>query len=148
MKTKQSLLLLFFAALLFNLTSCASKEEGEKTAKEFYEALKAKDYDKAMSMVDASMIENEGEEAVLNMLTQKEALGDLKSYTQEDDYKLMERNGKSMVRLLYTTEYESAKLYEYIVLSKTDDGYKVISYAYYNEEAKRKEYMDDLEGND
>ncbi len=142
MKTRSFLLFLFFASIVLGVSSCASKEEGEKAAKEFFDALKAQDYDKAMSLVDPAMIENEGEDNVMHILTQKEALGEMKSYSQESGYKYMEKNGRSMIRLLFTTSYEEAKLYEYIVLSKTDEGYKVVNYAYYNEEKKRDEYIE------
>lgn len=146
MKTKSYILLLALIILGLNLSSCASREEGEKVANEFFEALKARDYEKAMSLVDPVMIENEGEDNVMNILTQKEALGEMKSYTKETGFKLMEQGGRSMVRFLYITTYEDKKLYEYIVLSETDDGYKVISYAYYDEESMRDEYIEYNEG--
>lgn len=141
MKTYYPFSFIIFLLLTLAFTGCASKEEGEKAAKEFYEALKAKDYDKAISLFDNAMIEEEGKEGVLNFIMQKESLGELKSYQQESDYKLMERNGRSMVRFLFTVEYETMPLYEYIVLSKTDDGYQIVNYAYYDNEAKRDEYV-------
>lgn len=141
MKTRLqfSFVLALLLALMF--TSCASKEESEKAGKEFYEALKVKDYDKAMSLFDEAMFEEEGKENILNFITQKEALGEMKSYTLEPDSKWMERNGRSMVRLLYTVKHEQMTLYEYIVFSKTDNGYKIVNYAYYDSKEKRQEYI-------
>lgn len=135
-----SLTLLIIASL--TLTQCASKEETEKAAKEFYNALQDKDYDKAMTMFDEAMFEENGEESIKDFITQKEQLGEMKSYNQEPDSKWMERNGRSMVRLLFTVEHEKATLYEYIVFSKTDDGYKIVNYAYYDDKKKREEYIE------
>ena len=136
-----SLFILFsFSTLIF--TQCASKEESEKAAKEFYDALKARDYDKAMSLFDEDMFEAEGEDEIREFIMQKELAGEMKSYTQEPDSKWMENNGRSMVRLLYTVEHEKVTLYEYIVFSKTDEGYKIVNYAYYDDEKKRDEYLE------
>ena len=141
MKTRSLVFTVLLLIISSYLSSCASKEESEKAAKEFYEALKVKDYDKVMAMVDPAMIKNEGEAKVKDFITQKEQLGELKSYTLEPDSKWMEKNGRSMVRLLYTVEYEAMTLYEYIVFSKTDDGYTIVNYAYHDDKAKRAEYI-------
>lgn len=133
--------MLIFLAISIGMSSCASKEESEKAAKEFYDALQAKDYEKAMSLFDDAVFEEEGEEKVKNFLTQKESLGTMKSYRLEPDSKWMERNGRSMVRLLYTVEHEDLTLYEYIIFSKTDDGYKIVSYNYFDNEAMREDYI-------
>lgn len=141
MKIRSFTILLLFIGLSLGISSCASKEESEKAAKEFYDALKAKDYDKAMSMFDKAMFEDKGEQSILNFITQKEALGEMKSYKLEPDSKWMEMNGRSMVRLLYTVEHENRTLYEYIVFSKTDEGYKIVNYAYYDDKDMRDEYI-------
>lgn len=141
MKFRSLTTFLLLISFSFVFTSCASKEESEKAGKEFYEALKAKDYEKAMSLFDPAMFEEEGEQSILNFILQKESLGEMKSYKLEPDSKWMEMNGRSMVRLLYTVEHEDRTLYEYIVFSKTDDGYKIVNYAYYDDEDKRDEYI-------
>lgn len=133
--------LLAFICSAFLMTSCASKEAGEKTANEFYEALKAKDYETAFDLIDQDLFDQEGEEVIKSFITQKEVLGELKSFTQESGFKVMEQNGKSMVRLLYTTEYANKTLYEYIVLGKSEGEYKIVSYAYYDSKEKRDEYQ-------
>lgn len=141
MKARLQFSFVLASLLTLMFTSCASKEESEKAGKEFYESLKAKDYDKAMSLFDEAMFEEEGKENILNFIAQKEALGEMKSYTLEPGSKWMEMNGRSMVRLLYTVEHADRTLYEYIVFSKTDDGYKIVNYAYYDDKDKREEYI-------
>lgn len=138
----------FLAALfmisLFN--SCANAEEAEKYADNFYNAMKLNDYETLKNMIDESMLEVNTIEEISVLFVQKESLGEMISFTKETGFDYREANGLTVVRFLYTVEYKSTTLYEYIRLTKRGNEYKVVNYGYYDNLEKRQEFIDHVEG--
>lgn len=128
--------------LLLTAVSCANADDAEPFANEFYIAMQNGNYKEVMELFDVSLIETQGKENLKEFITQKEALGELKSFSKESDYKIMETDGKPLVRFMYKVEYTDKILYEYLVLVKRDSQYFIHNYAYYDSKEKREEFAE------
>jgi len=140
-------LTLFLALGLFlvglNFQSCgfaADAEEAEKYVDEWYDNLKAKDYDALMAMVDEEGLEANSEEEWRTVLQQKEALGEIKSIEKDVGFSANSSDDVTTVTLDYTVEYDLVTIYERIKMVKRGEEYKVLSYQY-NEDKSRLENL-------
>jgi hypothetical protein len=130
---------------LFVITSCSvSPEAAEQNAAQFYEKLKARDYNALKNMLDEEALQMNTWEEWEQIFVQKEALGDLISYEKEIGFEAAYFNERSTISLKYTVKYSTATLYEYIKFIKQGEDYKVITYAYYDSEERRTEMIKKL----
>jgi hypothetical protein len=129
--------LFIFGSLLFVLGSCSvSPEEAEKQATVFYEKLKQHDYEAIKGMLDEEALNANTWEEWLQILSNKEQLGELVSFEKSMGFHTNYQNGVSTISFRYTTEYTDLTLYEFIKLVKRGEEYKVLVYAYYDTEQK------------
>ena len=145
MKIKRFLTGSIVLMLTLVLNSCANAEKAEAVANEFYEKMQKKEYTAIEKMLSDKMIKASSQETVLAFISQKEELGELISFSKEEDGKVMEIDNNQVVRFLYKTEYTSKNLYEYIRVVLTDEVYLIESYGYFDTKEKRDEFLQHAE---
>lgn len=123
--------ILIFAGML-SLTYCSSKKEGQEVANEFYTALKAQEYEKAVGLCHENALNITPEDQWLDILKQaQDRLGSIKSFNQKS-WNVNIENGNSTVSLTFDVVYEKGNMKEDLILYKKtgEKSMKVLGYNY------------------
>lgn len=128
----KNLRILMIAAISIFAFACADYSAAKKEAKEFYEALKVKDYEKIITFLDESTLKATPKEQLIEVLKRKENWGNLKDYSQRA-FKTKTENNVTMTKLNYVVEYDKKTFYE-ILTFKTVDKKTTLVYYHYSED--------------
>ncbi len=121
---------LFIFAGMLSLTYCSSKKEGQEVANEFYTALKAQEYEKAVGLCHENALNITPKDQWLDILKQaQDRLGSIKSFTQKS-WNVNIENGNSTVSLTFDVIYEKGNMKEDLILYKKtgEKNMKVLMY--------------------
>ncbi len=123
---------LFIFAGMLSLTYCSSKKEGQEVANEFYTALKAQEYEKAVGLCHENALNITPKDQWLDVLKQaQDRLGSIKSFNQKS-WNVNIENGNSTVSLTFDVVYEKGNMKEDLTLYKKagEKNMKVLGYNY------------------
>lgn len=129
----------------FLLSSCANADKAEVVANDFYGKMQAQKYQELEKLLSDKMIEESSKEVIMEFITQKDALGELISFSKEEDGKVMEINNNQVVRFLYVTKYTNKELFEYLRLAVDSETYSIETYGYFDTKEKRDEFIQHVE---
>ena len=117
------ILAVFISGFLFSSVS-----QSGKTGNNFYNYLKANDYEAIIDLLDKEALKNITEDEWINILkSRNNDLGKTFNYTNTG-FHTSTINSKSVTQLDYTIQSNEATIYESIDLIKRDDGFKIIDY--------------------
>ncbi|UKN01302.1 hypothetical protein K6119_16360 [Paracrocinitomix mangrovi] len=123
---KFGLLLLFIP---FVFISC-SNDEAEKAAEVFHNKLNDGDIEYIMdNLVDTEYATEAELSNFRNVLVLMHSWGEHKNRVSTGGFNRGYHNGISTVKLSYTVDIQEQPMHERLVMSKTDDGYKVLAVA-------------------
>lgn len=136
MRTIQAFVIL---CLFFLFTSCESVEKSDKTAEEFYAAIKDDNFDKAVSFCSEEALKaNPKEEWIALLKARKEKTGKLLSF-QRYAFETKTNNGVTKTELKYNVTYEKMKFYEKLIFISSGSEYKLERYAFAETEDQLKD---------
>lgn len=132
--------LFLFLGLTLVISSC-STEDAEKAADEFHAKLNEGEIDYIMDnlvSIDESAVEDV--EAFRYALEIAHSQGTHENREKSSGFNKSYNNGQTTVKLNYTFTTGGQKIYERLVMVKTDEGYKVLVFAMNPDEAVVEEY--------
>lgn len=137
--TRFTLILVF----LISFYSCGSVEGSEQTVTEFYDALKAEDYDKALDLCSKKALEIDEESAWKSAFRSATfAHGKVESY-ERYSFSSSYKNGTTYVDLFYKVKRKQRTIYERITTIKEGDTYKIMGYQFAQNEEDLKSDSED-----
>jgi len=128
---KKAIILLFSIVLTgVLLSSCGSVSQSDEVGNGFYEAVKAKDLQKVIAMLDEEALKATSQEVWVEGLENINAqMGDLMNYKRTGFY-TSTNNGDTRTTLDYTVTYAKGTLYEKLEFIKRGDEYKITFYQF------------------
>ena len=121
---KSKILLLAVISVIFNFTNCGESKKS-KVGNDFYEIIKAKDYNKLSSLLSKKALEESPKEVWINVFKNiDEKYGALKSYFRTSFY-VGFYNGIEGTDQVYKVIYEKGTLYQKLKFLKEGDEYKL-----------------------
>lgn len=132
MKKIIALSLLFVVPALISACGGIGKNanEAEKVGERFYKNLENRDYDIIITMLDPEAVKASPVEDWKRVLENKEAYGELESWSKKIGFHSSINNGVSTVTLNYKTKYTQYDFHEKIIFVKRGDKYKILRYEY------------------
>ncbi len=125
---KYALRLILFTGLIFTLTQCQSAKEGEKFVNAFFKAIVKQDYQKAVDMIDVSIIGNTTDMTQqVQLIGNDPTNGQLKSFKKGMGFNTNISNGVTTVELDYRLTYENVERMVHVVTQDRGNGFKIVS---------------------
>lgn len=122
--------LLFITIFITTFYSCGSIEGSEKTVAQFYDALKAEDYDKALDLCSKKALEIDDKTAWKNAFRSATfAHGVVESY-ERYSFNTSYKNGTTYVDLFFKVKRKQREIYERVTTIKEGDTYKIMGYQF------------------
>lgn len=132
--------LFLFLGLSLVMSSC-STEDAEKAADEFHSRLNSGEIDYIMdNLVSIDETDQDGVDAFRYALEIAHSQGEHENREKTSGFNKSYNNGQTTVKLNYTFTTGGQKIYERLVLVKTDNGYQVLVFAMNPDEAVVEEY--------
>lgn len=125
---KGTLSLMLVALLLSSCGLQEAKKDAEKTMDVFHQKLTQKNFDVLFSMIDASVLEANSEEEVIQLFELAHSQGKIKSISQSAGFNTEIKNGLTSVQLTYVIHTELRDIEEKVTLVKRSKGFKIVSY--------------------
>jgi len=127
MKNKLFYLFLIIFSTTFFLNACSAGGSKE-VAKEFYKALKVKDYEKALSYCSAQAFESTPKKRWLILFKQTQfKLGALQSY-ESQGFNTSYNDGLTKTSFNFKVQYEKEVRYELLEFIENDGQYEILLY--------------------